>query len=128
MQNFRNGKHSAVLLVSDLENGAMSTALKTWRIQTEMAPKMAARTIGVSLPTWSRWENGRRPIPPMRVLDIERLTGISRHELRPDLFGPPPQLAEGVVEGGSGEAAAGHGANVTPEAPVVSAKTDDSFA
>ena len=43
-------------------------------------------------------------------------------------MGPPPQLAEGVVEGGSGEAAAGHGANVTPEAPVVSAKTDDGFA
>jgi len=32
-----------------------------------------------------------------------------------------------AVEGGGAEAA-GHGANVTPEAPVVSAKTDDSFA
>lgn len=28
--------------------------------------------------------------PAERVLDVERLTGISRHELRPDIFGPPP--------------------------------------
>ena len=85
-----------------------------------------ANSIGVNKSTVTRW--AERGVPPERVLDIERLTGISRHELRPDLFGPPPQLAEGVVEGGSGEAAAGHGANVTPEAPVVSAKTDDGFA
>jgi DNA-binding transcriptional regulator YdaS (Cro superfamily) len=27
-------------------------------------------------------------IPAEKVLEIERLTGISRHELRPDVFGP----------------------------------------
>lgn len=30
-------------------------------------------------------------IPPGRVLDIERVTGISRHDLRPDIFGPSPE-------------------------------------
>lgn len=28
--------------------------------------------------------------PPNRALDVERLTGISRYRLRPDVFGPEP--------------------------------------
>jgi DNA-binding transcriptional regulator YdaS (Cro superfamily) len=32
-------------------------------------------------------------VPAERVLEIERLTGVSRHELRPDVFGPAPQEA-----------------------------------
>jgi DNA-binding transcriptional regulator YdaS (Cro superfamily) len=31
----------------------------------------------------SQWKK----VPPDRVLDVERITGISRHELRPDVFG-----------------------------------------
>ena len=27
-----------------------------------------------------------RRVPPMRVLPVEKLTGISRHDLRPDLY------------------------------------------
>jgi DNA-binding transcriptional regulator YdaS (Cro superfamily) len=27
-----------------------------------------------------------RQVPPLRVLEVERLTGVSRHELRPDLY------------------------------------------
>ena len=27
-----------------------------------------------------------RRVPASRVLDVERITGISRHELRPDLY------------------------------------------
>jgi DNA-binding transcriptional regulator YdaS (Cro superfamily) len=42
---------------------------------------------------WSRWENGHRQVPAERVLDIERLTGISRHDLRPDVFGPAEDRA-----------------------------------
>lgn len=34
----------------------------------------------------SQWKK----VPADRVLDVERVTGISRHELRPDIFGPPP--------------------------------------
>ena len=30
-------------------------------------------------------------VPAARVLDIEALTGISRHDLRPDIFGAPKQ-------------------------------------
>ena len=30
-----------------------------------------------------------RRVPAERVLEVERLTGVSRHELRPDLYPPP---------------------------------------
>lgn len=42
-----------------------------------------ARELGIkhtSLYSWKR-------VPAERVLDIERVSGVSRHELRPDLFG-----------------------------------------
>ena len=34
----------------------------------------------------SQWKN----VPPEHVLVIERFSGISRHDLRPDLYGPAP--------------------------------------
>lgn len=67
---------------------AMSTLLKSWR-GSRPAEDVAA-ALGVTVPMWSRWENGRRPIPPKRVLGVEKLTGISRHTLRPDIYGPEP--------------------------------------
>lgn len=30
-------------------------------------------------------------VPPEHVLAVEELTGVSRHELREDVFGPPPE-------------------------------------
>ncbi|CDP50684.1 hypothetical protein [Devosia sp. DBB001] len=32
-------------------------------------------------------------VPADRVLEIERITGVSRHELRPDVFGPKSEAA-----------------------------------
>ena len=69
----------------------MSTSLKAWRAKAQIDARSAAAEAGVSLPTWSRWETGQRRVPPVRVPDIERITGISRHELRPDIYGPSPQ-------------------------------------
>lgn len=49
-----------------------------------------AKAIGSITPqAVSQW----RRVPPNRVLDVERVTGVSRHELRPDIFGPAPQEA-----------------------------------
>jgi DNA-binding transcriptional regulator YdaS (Cro superfamily) len=28
-------------------------------------------------------------VPVLRVLDVERITGVPRHELRPDIYPPP---------------------------------------
>jgi DNA-binding transcriptional regulator YdaS (Cro superfamily) len=39
--------------------------------------------------TVMRWQ--RDGVPVGRVLEVERITGISRHELRPDAFGAAPQ-------------------------------------
>lgn len=43
-----------------------------------------AKAIGVNKSTVTRWDqNG---MPAERVLDVERITGVPRHELRPDLY------------------------------------------
>ena len=44
-----------------------------------------AKAANVDKATVSRW--ARRRIPAERVVDVERITGIPRHELRPDIFG-----------------------------------------
>lgn len=46
-----------------------------------------AREIGVKHQTFYSWKR----VPAERVLDIERVSGVPRHELRPDLY-PPPKL------------------------------------
>lgn len=40
------------------------------------------------------WAHRAHQIPAERVLDVERVTGIPRHELRPDLYPPPHPAAE----------------------------------
>ena len=49
-----------------------------------------ARRLQVPVSSIACW----RDIPPRHVLAIESETGISRHELRPDVFGPKPEAAE----------------------------------
>lgn len=44
-----------------------------------------ARLVGVSYQTIQKWHMRER-VPHLRVLQIERLTGVSRHDLRPDLY------------------------------------------
>lgn len=43
-----------------------------------------AELAGVDRSTVTRWNN--RKVPAERVFLVERLTGVSRHVLRPDLF------------------------------------------
>jgi DNA-binding transcriptional regulator YdaS (Cro superfamily) len=46
-----------------------------------------ARMVGVDKSTITRWNQGG--VPAERVPEIERVTGIPRHELRPDLWPDP---------------------------------------
>ncbi len=71
----------------------MSTPLKAWRAGAEKSAENAAREAGVTLAMWSRWETGARQVPAHRVLDLEAMTGISRHDLRPDVFGARDRVA-----------------------------------
>jgi DNA-binding transcriptional regulator YdaS (Cro superfamily) len=41
-----------------------------------------AEPLGITIQAVSQWDE----VPPLRVLAVERLSGISRHELRPDLY------------------------------------------
>ena len=45
-----------------------------------------ARELGITTQAISQWA---RP-PAHHVLTIERLSGVSRHLLRPDVYGPEP--------------------------------------
>lgn len=44
--------------------------------------------LGLSRAAVSQWKQ----IPLNRVRDVERLTGVSRHRLRPDVFGTRPSV------------------------------------
>ena len=44
-----------------------------------------ARAIGRSEETVSDWASSKSFVDPELVVEIERITGVSRHELRPDL-------------------------------------------
>lgn len=48
-----------------------------------------AGPLGISEQAVSQWGE----VPPLRVLAVERVTGVPRHELRPDLY-PAPADAE----------------------------------
>ncbi len=67
----------------------MNDAL-TKAIRDAGGPAALARAIGQLSPqAVSQWKK----CPPERVLDVERITGVSRHELRPDIFGTQPERA-----------------------------------
>jgi DNA-binding transcriptional regulator YdaS (Cro superfamily) len=69
--------------------------LKQWR-GVRKTEEVAA-LLCVTPAMWSRWETGARLVPANRVLEIERLTGVSRHELRPDVFGSAPVKRSAVA-------------------------------
>jgi DNA-binding transcriptional regulator YdaS (Cro superfamily) len=48
-----------------------------------------AREIGITAQAISQWDD----VPPLRVLAVERATGVPRHELRPDLYPEPSEAA-----------------------------------
>lgn len=45
-----------------------------------------ARAVGVSQPSVWHWVHKSRKAPAEFVLPIEDLTGVSKHDLRPDLY------------------------------------------
>ena len=68
---------------------------------------------GVSQPAVSLWVRGKKALPAEHVLKVEAATGISRHDLRPDLYpreeptsaqhpvGQPPVGGPSAPTGGS---------------------------
>jgi DNA-binding transcriptional regulator YdaS (Cro superfamily) len=61
----------------------LAAALEKHEIRRSRFAVMA----GVDKATVTRWAQNK--VPAERVVELERLTGISRHDLRPDIFGKP---------------------------------------
>ncbi len=45
-----------------------------------------ARLLGVSQPAVSGWHKRGTPLPAEHVLAVEAATGVSKHDLRPDIY------------------------------------------
>lgn len=50
-----------------------------------------AQALGITHGAVSQWKK----VPPERVIEVEHLTGISRYELRPDIYGKMPPKKKG---------------------------------
>ncbi len=53
-----------------------------------------AAELGISRQAIGQWEQ----TPPKHVLKLEALSGVSRHELRPDIYGPAPAMSKPETE------------------------------
>tara|TARA_Y100000310_G_scaffold334257_1_gene413677 strand:+ start:1447 stop:1662 length:216 start_codon:yes stop_codon:yes gene_type:complete len=58
--------------------------LVRYRREHSITQAALAEGLGILPPALSKWENGR--VPAERVLEVEQFTGVSRHELRPDIY------------------------------------------
>lgn len=58
------------------------------RIAIERAggPRAVSRQVNLTRQAVAKWDE----VPPRHVLVIEELSGVSRYELRPDIYGPLP--------------------------------------
>lgn len=65
--------------------------LRDWRKnlpRDKRSLEAASKLLGISSTQLFRYERDERRVAPDRVLDFERITGISRAVLRPDIFLP----------------------------------------
>lgn len=62
-----------------------------------------ARLVGVTQGAiWQRL-NGQKAAAPAWVLRLEAATGISRHRLRPDVYGPAPAVTSEALSASAGD-------------------------
>ena len=66
------------------------TALKK-AIKAAGSPRLLGERLGISKQAVLKWDE----VPPLRVIPVEKITGVSRYELRPDLY-PPEKIKEKV--------------------------------
>lgn len=59
-------------------------------IETLGGPSKAAAAMKIANPSVVLNWRKRGQVPADRVIEVEKLTGVSRHDLRPDVFGAAP--------------------------------------
>ena len=64
----------------------------------DVKPTHLARELGITHGAVFQWDR----VPAERVIDVERITGIPREELRPDLYPPTAHSPAPSVQGGQG--------------------------
>jgi transcriptional regulator with XRE-family HTH domain len=62
------------------------TAFSEFRKNSGLTLDAVADLFKVDRTTILRWEKGEPPVPVKRLSEIEAMTGISRPDLRPDVF------------------------------------------
>lgn len=70
------------------EYGGMEKLIEFFKANRGKQVRLAER-LGLQPSTVSQW----KAVPPEHVLAVEDFTGISRHDLRPDVFGPAQEVA-----------------------------------
>ena len=73
---------------------AIELAIKQMGTATALARAIERETGEYCTPEAVRQWRKRGAVPPARVLLIERLTGVPRHKLRPDIYPPHEYAAE----------------------------------
>ena len=63
----------------------MKSPLAEYRKAHRKTLEEIGAALGVNKSTILRWEDNQVPVE--RLADVEKVTGISRQELRPDIFG-----------------------------------------
>lgn len=71
-----------------MEAAQLESAIKALDKAVKVAGSQSAlgRIIGVTQRAVWRWVSEAKPLPPQHVLAIEAATGISKHDLRPDIY------------------------------------------
>lgn len=67
----------------------MRTPVTDRVIEKAGGPAVLAKLFAITSQAVSQWEQ----VPPLRVLELSRLTGIPPHEIRPDIYPTPEQAA-----------------------------------
>jgi DNA-binding transcriptional regulator YdaS (Cro superfamily) len=55
-------------------------------VQIYGSQSATARGLGVSQAAVWKWCHGKVALPPQHVLAVEAATGVSKHDLRPDIY------------------------------------------
>jgi DNA-binding transcriptional regulator YdaS (Cro superfamily) len=66
--------------------GKMRNEITAKAVKAAGGVKALSDLLGISQPAVTAWKR----VPASRVLVVEKITGISRHKLRPDVFGRKP--------------------------------------
>ncbi len=66
--------------------GGLAKAIAKVRTITALADKL-----GLTAQAVSQWDS----VPSDRCLEVERVTGVTRYELRPDIYGTDPAKSPG---------------------------------